>query len=333
MPIQIDYALGAPGPQFAKPQPPPAPEQATACLGDCMATHGLPQYVPNYLSAIHYHLNDARIRFVEATHTYYVKWNVDDGKEYCDNISVSALIYKYFDAFDEDAVLSKMTRSRAQSDSKYFGLSNADIKAMWKENRIKASTEGTFVHELVEREMNGFDLAGSVYSPLTRIQQYLRWKSEHFVGDFVPYRTEMRLLSEAERLTGTIDLVYIRRDHGPPESTGNVLHVHIADWKCSRGIQMTNRYSNGTTLCSDLPNCNFWRYSLQQNAYVRMLESYSDFQFNGRNYSRIQVMSVKLVVFHETNEKALIVPIDIDRCRTAAIFNDRAQDVLKSATQ
>jgi len=326
MPVQISYKLAEPRPTKAMEEvSTEIPSCPRTCLDDCIREVGLPKYSPNYLATLHHHKNDDRIRFIEYSHTYYVNWS--DGFK-AKSISVSALVHAYFEEFDADKVLSKMGRSRVNASSPYFGLSCATIKEMWRLNGEKASSQGTFIHELLEMEMNGFDLCNSAYQDIIRVRQYLDWKKTHFDLKFIPYRTEMRLMSDSPALvTGTIDLLCVRKDHGCPEDTGGVLHVHIKDWKCAKSIKVSNRFQSGIGLCSHLDDTNYSSYSLQQNAYLYMLERYQNFTFRGRIFDRIIVDTIELVVVHENHDSAIIVPITINRELMGRIFEERRQKV------
>jgi hypothetical protein len=58
------------------------------------------------------------------------------------------------------------------------------------------------------------------------------------------------------------------------------------------------------------PNCNFYHYALQQNLYKWLLESYyTDFPFGGHTYARVRVVSMELVVAHDTRAEYELVTV------------------------
>lgn len=107
------------------------------------------------------HPRDSRIRFVEATHKYYL-----DGKPI--PISVSGLWARYFSHFDADAALRNVDKWREDQASPYYYLlayldrvaevprekQGEVIKLVWAANGEQASGAGTFVHRQIELCLN-----------------------------------------------------------------------------------------------------------------------------------------------------------------------------------
>ena len=256
---------------------------------------------PDYLAGLNAHERDAGIRFEEATHTYYVNF---DGTQFltADVISVSKLVHDYFPHFDPDDAVEKMMKGRNwKLGHRYFGRDPETIKQEWAANGALASSRGTWLHGQLERYMNGFQLQSAPYADLIPLRQFFEWERLHFTGKLIPFRTEMRFWSDLSlKLTGTADLLAVDPNHPPPAECQGVLTLHIIDWKFSREIKFENQYQCGLGPCADMPDCNFSHYTLQQNLYRWLLETfYCPFTWRGEQYTSIYVESMKLAVFHE----------------------------------
>jgi len=196
---------------------------------------------------------------------------------------------------------------------KYAGLTPAEIKQQWSDNGERSRNEGTAVHAVIESDMNGYDIVHNSYSKFKVIAQYLDFKHEHIVAaSLIPFRSELRLRSSIrELLVGTADALYIAADHPPPNECDGVLTLHMIDWKTSKEIKKGNPYRNGTGPCSVLPDCNFSSYSLQQNTYKWLIESfYNNWRYNGHVYTTVRVATMRLAVFHDSRDdyEVIVVP-------------------------
>jgi hypothetical protein len=94
------------------------------------------------------HPRDARIRFDELPHKYYIDGRTDG----C--ISCTTLIHTFFGHFDADAVIENMVKSKNWKQSKYYGSTPDEIKAQWDRERDAASTSGTNMHKNIELTYN-----------------------------------------------------------------------------------------------------------------------------------------------------------------------------------
>ena len=79
-----------------------------------------------------------------------------------------------------------------------------------------------------------------------------------------PYRTEWMVYHEEYRLAGSIDMIFEN-----PDGT-----LQIYDWKRCKEIKKINAWNKFaiTPEMDDLPDTNFWHYSLQLNTYKKILE-------------------------------------------------------------
>jgi ATP-dependent exoDNAse (exonuclease V) beta subunit len=231
------------------------------------------------LAKINSHLRDARLRFDEEPHLYYI-----DGIN--DNISVTTYIHKLFPSFDEDKIIKNMMKGKKWKNSKYYGMSEEEIKKSWEDNRIEASTAGTNMHKDIELFYNDVPIDNDS----VEFNYFLKF-NEAFKNTLKPYRTEWEVFSEELKFAGSIDMIY--------ENPNGTLQIY--DWKRCKEIKKTNPFESGFEPIEHLPNSNYWHYSLQLNIYRRILQ---------KEYGK-QVTDLYLVCLHpnQTSYKRIKVPI------------------------
>lgn len=260
---------------------------------------GYPAFVPSLLAALHPHADDAMIRFEEAEHLYTVQWEDGGGHSEAGICSVSKLVHRFFPTFDPDGAIAMIRRSkRAVTIKKYAGMTDDEIRAKWEADGSQARDNGTFLHFLLECDQNGYQLDCSPYQNIVQVRQYLRWKHDFFTPSYRPLRTEFRMKTDAStKITGTADLLAVNI-HSQARAPPGTLLVTVFDWKFSKGVKFDNMFESGLDVCANLPNVNGVHYSLQQNMYANMLETYTGLQFEGRSYERVVVEALYLAVFH-----------------------------------
>jgi len=262
-------------------------------------THQLPIFV-DVLKKRNAHERDTYLRFEEKWHKYTI--TNDPRSTY---ISVTKWNHSHFPAFDGDLIIRKMMAGRNwNEDNKYWGMTPAQIKKLWKDNGAAASSEGTKLHADIECFMNQHlvDEDDNLVSTDHQIlyESYMEDKAD---GDCVinnntvewdyflrfvleqcakktPFRTEWMIYDNDLKLAGSIDMVYENNDGT----------VDIYDWKRAKEIVRTNNFGDvaSTECIQHVPNTNFWHYSLQLNTYKYILE---------RKYGKI-VRNMRLVVLH-----------------------------------
>lgn len=250
------------------------------------------------------HPNDKNIIFYEEDHRYEII--TDPNNRYT---SVTTWIHLHFKKFDADKVIENMMKGKKWGpDNKYWGLSKTEIKELWNNNGKQQSQLGTNLHFNIECFMNN-SILKTKYKHKDLLQYYnssniqnentcIEW--QYFINfikstpDFVPFRTEWIVYDTELKLAGSVDMVYINDDGT----------INIYDWKRSKEIKRvsyTNEFS--TTPCiAEIPDTNFWHYSLQLNIYKYILE---------KNYDHI-VKDLFLVILHpdskENNFELIKVP-------------------------
>ena len=139
------------------------------------------------------------------------------------------------------------------------------VRSVWTRN----ATLGTCMHERIEHFYEGRMTRGELEARNEpELGQFLRWHDEWLVPrGFVPFRMELRVFDEAMRVCGSIDALFQHRD------TGALIMV---DWKRSKEISRTAYGGKtGRGPLAGLPDCNFTKYTMQQNLYRHMLHAHT----------------------------------------------------------
>jgi hypothetical protein len=250
------------------------------------------------------HSRDDNISFEEKNHKYTIN---EKGNSITPYISTTTFIHKQFENFDADEIIKKMMSGKNWTNSKYFGLTNDEIKKIWSDNGSLVSGEGTNLHNKIEKFMNQQLPNDEEYSHKNLLKNYIEnnyidnsvdWslflKYIENYPDFVCYRTEWLIYDEEVKIAGSIDMVYINKNDNS---------LNIYDWKRSKKITkeaFNNKYA--ITPCIDhLPDSNYFHYSLQLNIYKAILE---------KNYNVI-IKDLYLIRLHPENKNNTFEAIKI----------------------
>lgn len=246
-----------------------------------------------YLQKQHPHPNDARIRFEEGPHLYYID-------EVNENTSVTTLVHSFFQEFDADKVIKKMRKSSRWQNSPYYGMTDEEIKQIWEDRKIEASEAGTKMHYDIEL----------FYNNIIPENDSLEWKyfqqfhqTQVLTKGLIPYRTEWVVFDLEYQLAGSIDMIF-QVDKNDPDT------LMIYDWKRCKKIEKTNSFQCGKPPIEHLPDSNYWHYALQLNMYRYILE---------KNYGK-KITGLYLVCLHplQKNYQQISVPF----------LDDEVQDIL-----
>ena len=259
------------------------------------------------LAVVNAHPRDARITFDEPSHKYTV-----DGILY--DISTTKFVHSFFSHFDADAVIRNMMKGRNWNPSnKYWGMSPAEIKALWDANGKAASGAGTRMHLDIEHYYNA-DPIGNVAIDDYTVEEGVEWN--YFMSfetkfripkGYLPFRTEWLVYYEEIRLPGSIDMVYSK-----PDGT-----YAIYDWKRAKDIKVENMYQKGFEPVDHLPDTNYWHYTLQLNVYATILEKKYD----------LKISELALVILHPNNKSFQVMMLNRLEDEVDAIFEDRLKKV------
>jgi hypothetical protein len=227
---------------------------------------------------------DKLISFKEEGHLYTI--HCDPNTKYT---SVTTWIHKHFKKFNADEVLNKMKQSTKEA--KYPNMSNDEIKEKWSENAKIQSGLGTALHQNIENYYNDEELNETVtQSP--EWGYFINFVNNHQITNkLIPYRTEKFVFNEDIKICGSIDCIF-------ELPNGNLV---IYDWKRVNEIKYEgfNGETSITECINDIPDSNFWHYSLQLNMYKYILES---------KYNKI-VEELALVVLHPQNKDYIVIKL------------------------
>ena len=141
---------------------------------------------------------DQRCVFEAEEHKYAI-----DGIQFQ---SVTTVISRFFPLFNADEAIEKMMNGRNWNPNhKYWGMQDYEIKQNWEEKGIKASEQGTFLHEQIENYYLGND-----YEQPQEFSLFRQFTNDH--GSLTPYRTEWRIFDESIGVAGTIDFLALNGD-------------------------------------------------------------------------------------------------------------------------
>jgi len=219
------------------------------------------------------HKRDAHIVFHEPTHTYYIDGSSDK------YVSCTKFLHEFFPHFDPDITIEKMMKSKKWTSSVWYGKKPHEIKKEWDDKGKIASAAGTAMHLSIEQFLHGSpdEIDPAIYNTI-------EWK--YFMNfwndvkdDLVPYRSEWEVWMDEYKLAGSIDMVFYRKSDDS---------YVIYDWKRSKEIKTENNFDSGFGPVAHLPDCNYWHYTLQLNAYKHFLE---------KHYG-LRVSDMYLVIIH-----------------------------------
>jgi len=213
------------------------------------------RYTCMQLSIQNAHPRDAHIQFEEEGHAYTIYG------EKGTYVSTTTLVHHQFAQFDAEGIVDAMIRKGRTEDptNKYYGMTKEQILAQWAQTAKEASGQGTKMHYDIECYSNG----ESVTNDLPEFQQFLDFRRDF--PRLRPYRTEWTVFYEEYRLCGSIDMVYLNE-----ETQG----YEIYDWKRSREIVFDDPWGKKSPVSGleNVPDVNYWHYSLQLNIYRKILQ-------------------------------------------------------------
>ena len=246
---------------------------------------------PTHLATLNYHPMDDRISFDEPTHIYTI-----DGES--DYTSVTTFVHQQFPHFNAPVVITSLLspiksfmgktypnknkyRTTAfqnvkndnthLSDDEINAILNDTTSEEYKKEAKKiadewnqSSTSGTKTHADIEYFYNEIPVEND-----TKEYEYFLKFNEDFKAEFPqyrPYRTEWTVFYKELKMAGSIDMIYENTEDGT---------LMIYDWKRVKDIKYEafNDEIATNPVLDNMPNVNFWHYSLQLNTYKAILEA------------------------------------------------------------
>jgi hypothetical protein len=210
------------------------------------------------------HPRDAHIQFEEEGHVYTIYG------EKGTYVSTTTIVHHQFATFDSHAIIDGLIKRGRTEDptNKYYGMTKEQILQQWADTAKEASGQGTKMHLDIELYSNGVP----VENASKEFAQFLAFR--HDFPHLTPYRTEWTVFYEEYKICGSIDMVYYNEETKSHE---------IYDWKRSKEIVFDDSYGKKSTTpgLEDMPDTNYWHYSLQLNVYKRILETKYDMKITG----------------------------------------------------
>ena len=246
------------------------------------------------LAFLNRHPRDSEVRFVEKTHTYYVKGSSKG------IVSTTGFVHSFFPHFEPLVAIKAMKGSAKWPQNPLYGKTDQEIVDIWAASGKEASGLGTAMHLSIEQFLNG---AVNRIDP--SVKETVEWK--YFMNfhndhqDLEPYRTEWEVWDEEYKLTGSIDMIYKRKSDGA---------FVVYDWKRSKEIKKENDWESGLGPMQHLPNTNYWHYTLQLNVYRWFLQ---------KHYG-LKVVELCIIIMHPNNTNYQKFKLNI--------LDDEIQDML-----
>ena len=193
-----------------------------------------------------------RITFTEKDHSYVDEYGVS-------YTSVTTLVHNGFEKFDACVVAHRKSQKPGVPPEQY-------IKS-WAENRDRAATDGTRMHENCEHQILGeFDKMHSPVDENERAEFRAAWMEVEKIrsAGFMYLEPEKLVFSPRFRVAGSIDLLCCKTDK----------KFLLLDWKRVKKISRAG-FQGKTGIefpTRQLQDCNFIHYSLQLSIYEQILK-------------------------------------------------------------
>ena len=229
---------------------------------------------------------ESDIEFLEEEHRYIYK----TGEDF---MPVSHLYHLFFEEFDKEATAKRVAERQ--------GRCVEEILEEWDAKRNEAAEIGKFMHSQIEHDLKSENYSLTIHFNYNGrfIQKDMDVDISREIGYYKnfrqqlssrPFRAEWCVCDPRHKVAGTIDLL-CRRDDGS---------FDMYDWKRSPKIDPSaTAFKRGINGLQHLNDCQYIHYSLQQNLYRYMLETYYG----------IRVNSMHLVVLHPEKQNFIMIPI------------------------
>ena len=170
------------------------------------------------------HERDQHILFQWKGHKYFIHGKMGF-------TSVTTLVDKAFEPFNNDKIIDKMMASPKWPQSRYFGKTKNEIKQTWKHNNGQAAKLGTAMHKIFEYYYNNLHPEKiEEFKDTVEYDYFKNFNDDH--PGLVAYRTEWKVYHEDHKVSGCIDMVAENEDGT----------LSIFDWKRCKDIKRTNYF-------------------------------------------------------------------------------------------
>ena len=180
-------------------------------------------------------------------------------------MSVKSVINTLIHEFDEEA-MSKHCAETAQPGTKYWGMTQQEIKDLWAANRNKGTKRGMSLDEYIGFKLKGLRVERGLFdeSYYPYFDAFDKWKAKYVDNGALVYLDSEIWLNCIEGVTGRSDALF----YAPDKEA-----IVIFDWK---GDQEYDNNSYGKRLSGPLeiiPETKLNIHTLQVYLYRYMLES------------------------------------------------------------
>lgn len=226
-----------------------------------------------------------KVTYFDEPHKYFIKNN--------ELISVTTLIHRYQNVFDEDYWSEKIAEK--------FNRSQKEIIMLWKFINEKGTMKGSIIHDYAEnlflnkkfeypkeKIINHFG-----FDPIIKEYKITKNHVDNFYKDtfnkLIPIKTELVVCDEGDGIGGMVDMLFYNV---------RAREFQIWDWKTNK--KFTNESEEGRKLngvLSDLDDCDLEIYSLQLGLYKHIIEKFIPIKL-GNSY---------LVWFSHNNDKYKVI--------------------------
>jgi hypothetical protein len=196
------------------------------------------------------------ITFRENRHTY----TDNHGRRY---LSGTGFVGRFFPKFDMEAVSIRCSQG---DNPKYAGRTPEDIRAEWKAEAIRGSSEGDNTHAYAESQISGWPV-DQVPKPISDRCVLLFSQVDRAVAGllsrFIFIGAEVVIFSPGLGFSGMIDLLM----YDP--ATNEIL---VLDWKQNKEISRENQWQSGLPPIDHLQATDISKYTLQLSTYQYILD-------------------------------------------------------------
>ena len=154
-----------------------------------------------------------------------------------------------FSKFDADKVITNMKLGKNWNENnKYWGMTDDEIKMMWKTSGKESADMGTALHNKIECFYNKMDVEDD---DTLEWGYFKKFHQDHI--NLKPYRTEWMVWDNELKFAGAIDMIFENEDGT----------LSIYDWKRTKDISKIGfKGESATTKCIEhLPHSNLALFS------------------------------------------------------------------------
>jgi hypothetical protein len=277
------------------------------------------------------------ITFDEPSHTYFIEKG--DTEKIKMKYSITQFIHSFFEKFNSIPICRFMIRSRnfmkkpEHDKYKTYKIWNT-LDGMWNEtanlldnendvikiitnewnlNGKKSAELGTKLHNTIETYLLTDKMPDlNDISPINKeFNYFLNYNTKMRNDGFLPYKMESRVFDYDLSIAGSVDMLLVNiNDNVNIHEKSEKIKLRLVDWKRSKEIKFKNS-KNGKLCCSNIPDCNYFHYSIQLNLYKYLLELHYN----------IEIVDMYLVILYPDNDDFIEIKVNEMRDKVIEMVN------------